>query len=399
MVVQVKDVKIGHNQPVRIMGVVNLSQESFYGESAVSDEDSLISLIRTHEKGGADIIDVGAASTSPKSVYSRTEISRKEEFQRISTFIEIIVENTKLPISIDTSSSDVAELALDSGASLVNDISGLHGDKKMAKLVSERDAPIVLMANCGDPCQSIDQSLNALRGSLKIASGDGIGEERIIIDPGIGFGKPTETDLNHLRELRNFTRLGYPILVGVSRKAFIGDVLSIPDPSGRLIGTIAATALAVANGADVIRAHDAMEAVSAAKISRSIERGKDLEFDDVHLIRIQNEREAQVILENIGVGAKIRPALARKAIALSILVKDIKVPAALIIKQEMLALGGDAAYHHDTIDFARKTTDILIMGTKTQLIRLGERLKLMDYYSLDRIGSAVERLLEIHGEN
>ena len=234
---------------------------------------------------------------------------------------------------------------------------------------------------------------------MRIASSHGIESKQIIIDPGIGFGKPTEIDISLIRELGSFRHLGHPVLVGVSRKAFIGDILNITDPSDRLVGTIAATALTVANGADVIRAHDVIEAVSAAKIGMKLGRRSELHYDGIHLVEIQNEGEAQVILENIGVGARIRPALARKSITLGLVAKDIKVPAALIIKQEMLTLGGDAAYHHDTIDFARETTDILIMGTKTQLIRLGEKLRLMDYYGLDRIGSTIVRLLEMHGEN
>jgi len=281
---------------------------------------------------------------------------------------------------------------------MINDVSGMQADKNMAHLVSEHSVPIVLMANCQNPCMSLDQSLSALKTSLRIAEKSKIDRNMIIIDPGIGFGKPTDVDLSFIRNLGAFRHLGFPLLVGVSRKAFIGDLLKLPNPNDRLVGSIAASAIAAAYGADIIRTHDVKETVSSSKIGGKLQRREYIEDEGIYLLEIRNEREGEIILEEIGVREEIRPTLARKSFTLGILLKDMKIPSALIIKQEMLALGGDAAYHHDTIDFGVKSTDILIMGTKLQLNRLVRRLKTMDYFGLDRIGNAIQNLLRKHGE-
>ena len=266
----VKGVGIGGRNPVRIMGIVNLSPESFYDESIATTTDDLQERIRLMEAQGADIIDVGGASTAPKDVYGTPRITEKEEIDRISSAIGVIADTTDLPLSIDTTSAAVAEIALDMGASLVNDVSGLREDERMSSLVAARDVPVVLMANCQEGCRSINESLISLQQSLKIAKAAQIKKESIILDPGIGFGKPPDVDFAILRELHKYTSLGYPLLVGVSRKAFLGSLLEFPEPSNRLIGTIAATAIAVVNGADVIRAHDIPEAVNACRVAEAI---------------------------------------------------------------------------------------------------------------------------------
>jgi dihydropteroate synthase len=174
------------------------------------------------------------------------------ELERVTSNLEYIVRNTKVPVSIDTVHSEVAEAAIDIGVSLVNDVSGLTRDKGMAKLVADRGVPIVLMADCGGSCQTLKASVRSVERSLKTALSVGIPQERIIIDPGIGFGKPSEVDLEIIRELDRFCSLGHPVLVGLSRKAFIGNLLNQPDPSMRLTGTIAATSIAVSESLESV---------------------------------------------------------------------------------------------------------------------------------------------------
>jgi len=396
--VQVKELKIGSKQPVRVMGVINLSPESFYKGSVATNEEQLIDMVRTYEMEGADVIDVGAASSSPLNVYSRDTTSLEEEYKRVSDFLGPIIENTSLPVSIDTTSAKVAERALDLGAVMINDISGLQADERMGSVAVEHLVPVILMANCKNYCASVQASLIALRNSLSIAENTGIENDRIIVDPGIGFGKPTEVDIKLIQKLMTFKAFGRPVLVGVSRKAFLGDVLGLPNPDDRLMGTIAATTIGVMNGADIIRAHDVKEALVAIKIGQRF-RKKDLEDSaGIELFQIQDYEECEAILERIGVSSKIISRLAQKSIILNILLRDIKIPPALIIKQEMLALGGDAAYHHDTIDFGIDSTDVLIMGTKMQLKRLGYKMKKMDYFRLEKIGESILTLLNKHGE-
>jgi dihydropteroate synthase len=392
--VKAGNIEIGADFPTRVMGVVNLSSESFYSESVVVDEERVSEKIQQMEKDGVDIIDVGAASTAPEGIYNTQQVSVEKELQRVKAGLEIIMQTASVPISIDTTSSIVAEFALDLGAALVNDISGLQYDSEMAELVSNRDVPVVLMSLCRKPCKSIQQSIGALAKSLNIAHTAGIAKDRIIVDPGIGFGKPPEIDFTLIRHLQRFTMWGHPVLVGVSRKAFIGDLLDQPNPSDRLTGTIAATSVVVARGASIIRAHDVIEAREAASIGDRLGNWRRKTEQDVDLLSIIDERAAEIIIEKIGTGADIKRALSRKAVTLNFLLRNIETPAALIIKQEMLALGGDAAYHTDAIDSKVKKTDVLVMGTPLQLERFIDKLLRMDYFGLPKVAGAMRNLMD-----
>ena len=275
--VDVSGVRIGEGYPVRIMGILNLSPESFYRDSVAIDEDSIRQAVARFEREGADIIDIGGASTAPRNVYGTPEVGVSEELRRVTRAIAMITTMTKLPLSIDTVSSMVASKALDLGASIINDVSGLVADSKMARLVADSAVPVILMANCGNPCVSYQASMSSLRSSLSIALEAGIESNMILVDPGIGFGKQSEVDYEILRNLHAFTALHHPVLVGVSRKAFIGNQLGQPDPSDRLLGSIAATSVAVCNGASVIRTHDVKETKIAVVIGEAIRgssRGK-----------------------------------------------------------------------------------------------------------------------------
>jgi len=163
---------------------------------------------------------------------------------------------------------------LDLGVSMVNDVSGLHADSKMAGMVADRGVPIVLMSNCGTPCESIQSSLNSLEDSLDIAKKAGIESGKIILDPGIGFGKPPQVDVIILKELNRFVKLDHPILVGVSRKSFIGHILDQPNPDDRLIGSMVATTIAVMNGASIIRTHDVRESKVAIQMGEALRKSQ-----------------------------------------------------------------------------------------------------------------------------
>jgi dihydropteroate synthase len=277
--VDIAGLYIGDNYPVRIMGVINLSPESFYKDAVTVKEDDIRQAIIKFDQEGADIIDIGGASSAPKNIYGTQEISVDEELRRVTSAIDIIMALTKLPLSIDTISSEVAEKALDMGVTVVNDVSGLKGDPKMAKLVADRAASVVLMARCRPYCDSIEASLKSLRESLSIASKAGIETSMILVDPGIGFGKPSSVDYEIIHNLQAFRQLNQPILLGVSRKAFIGSLLNQPEPTDRLSGSIAATAVAVYNGANIIRTHDVKDTKIAVSIGDAIRKSVLTEYN------------------------------------------------------------------------------------------------------------------------
>ena len=270
--VNIDGLVVGPSNPVRVMGVINLSPESFYKKSVVKSIDKFQEMIDIVLGEDADIIDIGGASTAPKHVYNRQEISVEREIKRIAQALDSIKVSKYPPLSIDTTSSRVAEIALDFGVSMINDVSGLHADTRMARLVADRGVPVVLMANCDDPCQSVPAALTSLKDSLDLARNAGIESRKIILDPGIGFGKPPEVDIRILKELNRFVELNHPLLVGVSRKAFIGHILAQPDPDDRLVGSIVATTVAVMNGASIIRTHDVRETKAVVQIGEALRR-------------------------------------------------------------------------------------------------------------------------------
>ncbi len=270
--VSIGGIIVGPSNPVRLMSVINLSPESFYKESVADSVDKFHEMLETASREGADIIDIGGASSAPKEVYGTSDISAEEELKRVTQALDSINVSEYPPLSIDTTSSKVARVALDLGVSMVNDISGLHGDAKMAELAADQDVPIVLMANCNMPCKNIQASLNSLKDSLAIAESAGIREENIILDPGIGFGKPPTVDVKILQELDLFVKLNHPLLVGVSRKAFIGHLLDESKPEDRLIGSVVAIAIAVMHGADVIRTHDLRETKAAVRMAENFRK-------------------------------------------------------------------------------------------------------------------------------
>jgi dihydropteroate synthase len=274
MILQFKKKKLSLSSRTHIMGVLNVTPDSF------SDGGKFFKMENAVEQGmkmaqeGADIIDVGGESTRPGSDPLPTE----EELSRVIPVIRSLSEKTDVPISIDTYKAEVAKQALDAGAQMINDISALRFDPEMKKIASEYKVPINLMHIKGTPKNMqkdpwyedvIGEITEYLKKSIKIACDAGIDSQKIIIDPGIGFGKRLENNLNILKNLKKFSILGCPILIGCSRKSFIGKILDVPVEE-RLEGSLAALAVAVMNGANIVRVHDVKESRRAAGLMDAI---------------------------------------------------------------------------------------------------------------------------------
>jgi len=261
------------------MGILNVTPDSFADGGLYFDKSSAIERAYQIVEEGADLIDIGGESTRPGS----EPISIKEELIRTIPLIEAISKKIKVPISIDTYKSEVAKVALDAGASMVNDISGLRFDPRMPDVVSEYKVPVVIMHIKGKP-QDMQQNpvydalipeiIDYFRMGIKIATGAGISEDKIIIDPGIGFGKTFAHNLEIINNLYEFTLLEKPILIGPSRKAFIGKILGDVPATERLEGTAAAVSISIINGANVVRVHDVKEMVKVAKVADAVKREK-----------------------------------------------------------------------------------------------------------------------------
>jgi dihydropteroate synthase len=257
-----------------VMGVINVSPDSFSGDGLGGDVDAAVEQGRRFEAEGADILDVGGESTRPNF----EAISVAEEIERVVPVIRRLVQETSLPVSIDTSKVEVAERAIkEAGAHMLNDIWGFRQDgERMALLAAETGLPAVVMHNQrGRPFHDVIGDLLAGLGeSLRIARQAGIPAERLIIDPGFGFGWDEKHNLEMLRRLGELRVLGRPILIGTSRKSTIGKVLDLPVEE-RLEGTAATVAIAIANGADIVRVHDVKAMIRVARMTDAIVRAQD----------------------------------------------------------------------------------------------------------------------------
>jgi len=272
-----------------IMGIVNLTPDSFSGdglyrqgqfptcpersrrEGTVPKE--VVSYIEKMAEDGADIVDIGGESSRPDA----KPVSAKEELKRTIPIIKKIAKKIKVPISIDTYKPEVAEQALDNGAVMVNDITGLR-NPKMLKVVSQKKCGVVIMHMKGEPrtmqnnpayTSLIDEIIEYLNKAIDRAISAGIDRERIMVDPGIGFGKSLKHNLEILRNLKEFRILGRPLLVGPSRKSFIGKILNL-GPRERTFGTVSCCILASKNGANILRVHDVKEVKQALKVTQAI---------------------------------------------------------------------------------------------------------------------------------
>lgn len=257
-----------------IMGVLNITPDSFSDGGQYLDKDKAIEQGLRLIEEGSDIIDIGGESTRPGS----DPIPAEEEIRRIIPVIQALREKTKALISVDTTKSEVARAALDAGADIINDISSLRFDSGMAPLAAERDVPVILMHMKGMPkTMQVDpyyedvllEVKSFLEKRIHEAQAAGIRRERIIIDPGIGFGKRLEDNLALINKLHVLGELDRPILIGTSRKSFIGNILDLP-PQERLEGSIASSILSMAHGAHILRVHDVAAIKRAVLVAEAI---------------------------------------------------------------------------------------------------------------------------------
>ena len=261
--------RLEFGQRTFVMGIINMTPDSFAGDGL--DGDAVAAEARGHQMraGGADLLDVGGRSTRPGA----PPVDVHEEMRRTIPAVRRLA-GVGVPVSVDTFSAAVAAAALDAGAVMVNDVSGLLGDPEMAPLVARTGVPIILMdgnqrAGCPDV---VAATVGFLRQRIAAATDAGIPETQIIVDPGYGFGLTLQQNMEILRRLRELTVLGRPILIGTSRKGSIGKVLNLPIGE-RLEGTAATVAVAIMNGADLIRAHDVQAMVRVARMTDAIVRG------------------------------------------------------------------------------------------------------------------------------
>ncbi len=249
-----------------IMGILNVTDDSFYEASRVRSIEQAVERALKFVEEGADILDVGGQSTRPGS----DEIPEEEEYRRVIPVIEELVKVVprNVLLSVDTYRANIARKALELGVHIVNDISGLTFDRNMAHVVSEYGAKVVIMHIRGKPKDMqknphYDDTISEIKQELiqriEIAHKHGIKDENIIVDPGIGFGKRLYDNLVILREIDEFKKLGYPVLIGHSRKSFIGRVLNLDDPKDRLEGSLAVATYLALKGVDIIRTHDVKE--------------------------------------------------------------------------------------------------------------------------------------------
>ena len=257
------------------MGILNVTPDSFSDGGRFTRANIAVDHAINMIDDGAHIIDIGGESTRPGSV----PISEDEECERILPVIESIKKiNSKITISIDTYKASVAKKAIEAGADMVNDISGLTFDSNMLPLLSGKDIPVIIMHINGKPKTMqnnpvyddlVEDIKRFLYHQSKVAEESGIKKEHIILDPGIGFGKTFDHNFTLLRRLDEICSLGYPIMIGPSRKAFIGDVLELP-PDDRIEGTLATIVAGIMNGAKIVRVHDVKEVKRAVKITEKI---------------------------------------------------------------------------------------------------------------------------------
>lgn len=270
--------KIDLEKKVAVMGILNLTPDSFYDGGRYRTEKEILKRVEQMIEEGADIIDIGGESTRPGS----DRVSVEEELRRTIPYLRKIRDLFDIPLSIDTYKAKVAKEAIEAGAEMVNDISGLRFDPEMAEVISSKNASVVLMHIKGTPKNMqdnpfyeslMDEIISYLRKSLEIALKAGIDFDRIVIDPGIGFGKTVEHNLFILKNLEELRILRRPILIGVSRKSFIGKVLNLPVEE-RLFGSLAATSVAVMNGARIVRCHDVRETRQVVDLVDAILKSK-----------------------------------------------------------------------------------------------------------------------------
>ena len=273
----IRDRCFAWGQRTYMMGILNFTPDSFSDGGKFNTTSAALTQAQAMVAAGADIIDIGGQSTRPGA----EQISLETELERVLSVLELLRPLIDVPISVDTTRSGVAKAAIQAGADMVNDISAGTFDPQMLPTVASLDVPIILMHIRGNP-QTMQQLTNYqdligdiynfLSEKITAAKLLGIDHNKIIIDPGIGFAKNQEQNLEILRQLRSLKKLNSPILVGVSRKSFIGNILNQPDPKLRVWGTAAACCAAIFNGVDILRVHDVQEMREVTQVADAIFR-------------------------------------------------------------------------------------------------------------------------------
>jgi len=259
-----------------VMGVLNVTPDSFYDGGKFFDTERAVEQALAMERAGADLLDIGGESTRPGAA----SISAQEELARVLPVLQALRVWIKIPVSVDTQKSEVAEAALDAGAQVINDIFGLKSDPRIAEVAARRRVPLILMHMRGEPRTMqigpfardvIKDVMQGLRQSVVIARKAGVPKSQIILDPGIGFGKSFAQNYELLQRLPQLAKLGYPLLVGTSRKGFLGATLARDGkpapPQERIWGTAATVTASIMNGAHIVRVHDINEMVQVARVA------------------------------------------------------------------------------------------------------------------------------------
>ncbi len=269
--ISLRNLTLRFQERTYIMGILNVTPDSFYDGGKYLDTGYAVKKAFSMIREGADIVDIGGESTRPGA----KPVKAEEELERVIPVIEKIRARSPVPISIDTRKSDVARAALNAGADMINDVSSLRYDARMAHVAADLDVPVVLMHMRGTPetmqknpvyGNLVEEIKNELDSHIENAAASGISRDKILIDPGIGFGKTRADNFTIIRNLHRFAELGCPILIGVSRKSFIGWALDLPE-NKRLMGTAAAVAASILNGAQIVRVHDVGKMRDVARIA------------------------------------------------------------------------------------------------------------------------------------
>jgi len=253
------------------MGIINMTPDSFSGDGVGNNVDAAVRQAIQMRREGADFIDVGGESTRPGAA----EVTVAEEIRRVLPVAQRLANELDIPISVDTYKAEVAKAAIEAGATLVNDVHGFRREPEIARVAAESGVPAIAMHNqrAREFQDTIGNVIEGLMESLRIAREQGLPEEQVIVDPGFNFGWTEEQALEMLRRLTELRVLGRPILIGTSRKSTIGKVLGDLPVDERLEGTAATVAIAIANGADIVRVHDVKEMVRVARMADAVVRG------------------------------------------------------------------------------------------------------------------------------
>ncbi len=370
-------IKLGDRYPSHVMGIINLSPESFY-ENSVVNPDSALEIALKMVEDGATFLDFGARSTWRFS----KPISRKEELERVLPVLEALEGNVDAVISVDTMFSEIAEEALKRGADIINDVSGFTTDPGMIDVAADYECPAIVMASDkvpGDPL-GMDSIIETLDSIIQTAETGGIQPEKLILDPAIGRWTEEKLPVYDFETLDDFERLKIfekPLLAALSRKSFIGEVLEKP-ATERLYGSLAAAAIAVYKGAHIIRTHDVPETFDIVKLSGALRsRPSEVIRDryEVSALDVKTPQDAAMVMRKLGATWAGSQVMQNKSIHLVLKIRNLTTTEALIIKQEMLARGGDTALTRDAVSHETESTDVLVMGTLLQFERLVRKLE------------------------